>query len=65
MPKYGKFGAASTAGWGAGAAVFSPVGRVVLLHLGPHWQVHFRVISRFPDFVTFLSIATERVHATS
>ena len=32
MPKCGKFGAASTAGWGAGAAIFSPVGRVVLLH---------------------------------
>jgi hypothetical protein len=31
MPKCGKFGAASTAGWGAGAAIFSPVGRVVLL----------------------------------
>ena len=25
MPKCGKFGAASTAGWGAGAAIFSPV----------------------------------------
>jgi hypothetical protein len=37
MPKCGKFGAASTAGWGAGAAIFSPVGRVVLLHPGPHW----------------------------
>ena len=35
MPKCGKFGAASTAGWGAGAAIFSPVGRVVLLHGGP------------------------------
>ena len=35
MPICGKFGAASTAGWGAGAAIFSPVGRVVLvlLHL--------------------------------
>ena len=32
MPKCGKFGAASTAGWGAGAAIFSSVGRVVLLH---------------------------------
>jgi hypothetical protein len=31
----GKFGAASAAGWGAGAAIFSPVGRVVLLQL---WQ---------------------------
>ncbi len=29
MPICGKFGAASTAGWGAGAAIFSPVGRVV------------------------------------
>jgi hypothetical protein len=28
MPKCGKFGAASTAGWGAGAAIFSPVRRV-------------------------------------
>ena len=28
MPKCGKIGAASTAGWGAGAAIFSPVGRV-------------------------------------
>jgi hypothetical protein len=36
MPICGKFGAASTAGWGAGAAIFSPVGRVVLLlHRGP------------------------------
>jgi hypothetical protein len=34
MPKCGKFGAASTAGWGAGAAMFSPVGRVVLLQKG-------------------------------
>ena len=34
MPKCGKFGAASTAGWGAGAAIFSPVGRVVLLQKG-------------------------------
>ncbi len=34
MPKCGKFGAASTAGWGAGAAIFSPVGRVVLLQGG-------------------------------
>jgi hypothetical protein len=25
MPKCGKFGAASTAGWGAGAAIFSQV----------------------------------------
>ena len=35
MPKCGKIGAASTAGWGAGAAIFSPVGRVVLLQGGP------------------------------
>ena len=34
MPKCGKIGAASTAGWGAGAAIFSPVGRVVLLQKG-------------------------------
>ncbi len=34
MPKCGKFGAASTAGWGAGAAIFSPVGREVLLQKG-------------------------------
>jgi hypothetical protein len=50
MPKCGKFGAASTAGWGAGAAIFSPVGRVVLLQgggcrrirtLGSHFRVNF------------------------
>jgi hypothetical protein len=35
MPICGKFGAASTAGWGAGAAIFSPVGREVLLHPVP------------------------------
>jgi hypothetical protein len=29
MPKCGKFGAFSTAGWGAGAAIFSSVGKVV------------------------------------
>ena len=34
MPKCGKIGAASTAGWGAGVAIFSPVGRVVLLQKG-------------------------------
>ena len=44
MPKCGKFGAASTAGWGAGAAIFSPVGRVVLLQKGgspPQTPPHF------------------------
>ncbi len=38
MLKCGKFGAASTAGWGAGAAIFSPVpgvGKVVLLQGAP------------------------------
>ena len=30
MPKCGKIGAASTAGWGAGAAIFSPVGKGVV-----------------------------------
>jgi hypothetical protein len=39
MPKCGKFGAASTAGWGAGAAIFSPVGRVVLRHRRPRGRV--------------------------
>ncbi len=34
MPKCGKFGAALAAGWGAGAAILSPVGRVVLLQKG-------------------------------
>ena len=44
MPKCGKIGAASTAGWGAGAAIFSPVGRVVLLQKGgspPQTPPHF------------------------
>ena len=44
MPKCGKFGAASTAAWGAGAAIFSPVGRVVLLQKGgspPQTPPHF------------------------
>ena len=37
MPICDKFGAASAAGWGAGAAIFSPVGRVVLLHRAQVW----------------------------
>jgi hypothetical protein len=34
MPICREFGAPSTAGWGAGAAIFSPVRRVVLLQEG-------------------------------
>ena len=61
MPKCGKFGAASTAGWGAGAAIFSPVGRVVLLQKGgspPQTPPHF---SEGPDAMGSLHLgaATE------
>ena len=42
MPICGKFGAASAAGWGAGAAIFSPVGRVVLLHKLPNSRTQLR-----------------------
>ncbi len=51
MPKCVKIGAASTAGWGAGAAIFSPVGRVVLLHYGL-WPTRSSRESRHLDVET-------------
>ena len=72
MPKCGKFGAASTAGWGAGAAIFSPVGRVVLLQKGgspPQTPPTFRKDSspRIPDAIGSLHLGapTEFRHCLS
>ena len=59
MPKCGKFGAAPTAGWGAGAAIFSPVGRVVLLQKGgppPDYLPLFRLL--LPCCAVFFGRAT-------
>ena len=61
MPKCGKFGAASTAGWGAGAAIFSPVGRVVLLQGGGSPPLNPPPKPRYRSFSMLLTLAVWQV----
>jgi hypothetical protein len=66
MPKCGKIGTASTAGWGAGAAIFSPVLSVPLhcLQIVQPKIIIFTICSRYTQNTPFYRVLNERLRGT-